>query len=95
MSVTQLPSQHVAEDPRGSADALCGQVGGELFFPEKGGSSKEAKSICTSCDLKTACLEWALLNDERFGVWGGTSERERRRLRQQRLVAGSPTRAPQ
>lgn len=61
--------------------ALCAQVDiGDLFFPEKGGSSAEAKRVCSQCPTRAACLEWALLNDERYGVWGGLSERERRRL---------------
>jgi len=62
-------------------DALCSQTDPEAFFPEKGGSTRDAKRICTSCDVKTECLEYALQNDERFGIWGGLSERERRKLR--------------
>ncbi len=65
------------------ADALCAQTDPEAFFPEKGGSTREAKKICTSCEVKTQCLEYALQNDERFGIWGGLSERERRKLRKQ------------
>jgi WhiB family redox-sensing transcriptional regulator len=63
------------------ADALCSQTDPEAFFPEKGGSTREAKKICQQCDVKSECLEYALANDERFGIWGGLSERERRRLR--------------
>jgi WhiB family redox-sensing transcriptional regulator len=63
------------------ADALCAQTDPEAFFPEKGGSTRDAKRICTSCEVKSECLEYALQNDERFGIWGGLSERERRRLR--------------
>ena len=63
------------------ADALCAQTDPEAFFPEKGGSTRDAKRICTSCEVKAQCLEYALENDERFGIWGGLSERERRKLR--------------
>ncbi len=63
--------------------ALCAETDPEAFFPEKGGSTREAKKICTGCDVRTECLEYALGNDERFGIWGGLSERERRRLRRQ------------
>ncbi len=63
------------------ADALCAQTDPEAFFPEKGGSTRDAKKICTSCEVKAECLEYALQNDERFGIWGGLSERERRKLR--------------
>jgi WhiB family redox-sensing transcriptional regulator len=48
---------------------------------EKGGSTRAAKRICQTCTVQTECLEYALANDERFGIWGGLSERERRRLK--------------
>ncbi|MBX3088755.1 MAG: WhiB family transcriptional regulator, partial [Cryobacterium sp.] len=57
------------------ADALCAQTDPEAFFPEKGGSTREAKKICASCEVRAQCLEYALKNDERFGIWGGLSER--------------------
>lgn len=61
--------------------ALCAQTDPEAFFPEKGGSTREAKKVCQRCDVRAECLEYALANDERFGIWGGLSERERRKLR--------------
>ena len=61
--------------------ALCAQTDPEAFFPEKGGSTREAKRICVGCEVKQECLEYALMQDERFGIWGGLSERERRRLK--------------
>jgi WhiB family redox-sensing transcriptional regulator len=61
--------------------ALCSQTDPEAFFPEKGGSTREAKKICVGCEVRDECLEYALEHDERFGIWGGLSERERRRLR--------------
>ena len=61
--------------------ALCAQTDPEAFFPEKGGSTREAKKVCTQCDVRAECLEYALANDERFGIWGGLSERERRKLK--------------
>jgi WhiB family redox-sensing transcriptional regulator len=65
-------------------DALCAETDPEAFFPEKGGSTREAKRVCTGCSVRTECLEFALANDERFGIWGGLSERERRRVRLER-----------
>ncbi|MBN9169698.1 MAG: WhiB family transcriptional regulator [Microbacterium sp.] len=62
-------------------DALCAQTDPEAFFPEKGGSTRDAKRICTTCDVRAQCLEYALQNDERFCIWGGLSERERRKLK--------------
>lgn len=61
--------------------ALCAQTDPDAFFPEKGGSTREAKSVCESCTVRLECLQYALMNDERFGIWGGLSERERRKLR--------------
>lgn len=61
--------------------ALCAQTDPEAFFPEKGGSTREAKKVCLGCDVRSECLEYALANDERFGIWGGLSERERRKLK--------------
>ncbi|RFD25899.1 WhiB [Mycobacterium uberis] len=61
--------------------ALCAQTDPEAFFPEKGGSTREAKKICLGCEVRYECLEYALAHDERFGIWGGLSERERRRLK--------------
>ncbi|RJQ68174.1 WhiB family transcriptional regulator [Pseudonocardiaceae bacterium YIM PH 21723] len=62
-------------------NALCAQTDPEAFFPEKGGSTREAKRICTGCEVRAECLEYALAHDERFGIWGGLSERERRKLK--------------
>ena len=68
-------------------DALCAETDPEAFFPEKGGSTREAKRVCTGCSVRAECLEYALTSDERFGIWGGLSERERRRLRLARRTA--------
>ena len=61
--------------------ALCAQTDPEAFFPEKGGSTREAKRVCSRCEVRGDCLSFALAHDERFGIWGGLSERERRRLK--------------
>jgi WhiB family redox-sensing transcriptional regulator len=90
-SVAEYPVQDPAVgDPVGDEswrlDALCAETDPEAFFPEKGGSTREAKRVCVGCSVRMECLEFALANDERFGIWGGLSERERRRLRQQRRM---------
>ncbi|MGH3450295.1 MAG: WhiB family transcriptional regulator [Haloechinothrix sp.] len=71
----------VAEEQEWQDRALCAQTDPEAFFPEKGGSTREAKRICHGCEVRSECLEYALAHDERFGIWGGLSERERRRLK--------------
>lgn len=66
--------------------ALCAQTDPEAFFPEKGGSTTEAKKICASCEVSVECLDAALANDERFGIWGGLSERQRRQVKKDAVV---------
>lgn len=68
--------------------ALCAQTDPEAFFVEKGGSTKEAKKVCMSCDVRIECLDYALRHEERFGIWGGLSERERKRLAERSAHAG-------
>ncbi|CAB4560492.1 MAG: WhiB family transcriptional regulator [Actinomycetes bacterium] len=68
-------------------EANCLGVDPDLFFPERGASTREAKEVCRGCVVRLECLEYALSNGEKFGIWGGLSERERRRLRRQRALA--------
>ena len=83
-----LPDGSFAAEDEGALGwqerALCAQTDPEAFFPEKGGSTREAKKVCIGCEVRAECLEYALAHDERFGIWGGLSERERRRLKKAR-----------
>jgi WhiB family redox-sensing transcriptional regulator len=65
---------------RWQESALCAQTDPELFFPEQGGSTVKARRVCARCEVIEKCLEYALSHQERFGVWGGMSEEERRAL---------------
>ncbi len=67
--------------------ANCMGVDPELFFPERGASTREAKEVCRGCVVREDCLEFAIANSEKFGIWGGMSERERRRVRRARVLA--------
>src|SRR5690606_31068355 len=62
----------------------CQGMPADLFSPERGDSTEEAKEVCRGCVVRAQCLEYALENSERFGIWGGTSERQRRRMRRAR-----------
>ncbi len=66
--------------------ALCSEVDPETFFPEKGASqqAKAAKMVCELCEVRIECLEYALKNDEAYGIWGGLSPRQRRSLKTRR-----------
>jgi WhiB family redox-sensing transcriptional regulator len=70
--------------------AICGETDPEAYFPEKGGSSRQAKRVCAGCPVRQACLEYALETDQRWGIWGGTSERQRRTMRVGMRPVGRP-----
>jgi WhiB family redox-sensing transcriptional regulator len=62
------------------ARALCAQADPEAWFPEKGGSVRQATAICRRCPVQAECLDYALAHVERFGVWGGLTWEQRREL---------------
>jgi WhiB family redox-sensing transcriptional regulator len=89
-SLAALVAAHRATgkgERRWQENANCLGVDPDLFFPERGASTREAKEVCRGCVVRMECLEYALVNGEKFGIWGGMSERERRRLRRQRAQA--------
>jgi WhiB family redox-sensing transcriptional regulator len=61
--------------------ARCTEADPELFYPAKGADAREARRFCRACDVRPECLEYALARSEGHGVWGGTTYRERLRLR--------------
>ncbi len=82
MSIESKPI--VFENPEWLEVAACRGVDPVLFFPERGEDWKPAKEVCQSCPVKVECLEFALTENIKFGIWGGKSERERRRIRRKR-----------
>lgn len=68
-------------------EANCMGANADLFFPERGASTRKAKQICAECEVQVECLEYAIANGEKFGIWGGLSERERRRIRKERSLS--------
>jgi WhiB family transcriptional regulator, redox-sensing transcriptional regulator len=80
--LTEIEHRAVAvlSAPELPGSALCAQTDPELFFPDKGGSVLAAKTICHGCEVNAECLQWALDHGERWGVWGGLSAFERRKL---------------
>ncbi len=70
-----------SDDLEWQGRALCAQTDPEVFFPEKGGSTAQAKAVCRGCEVTAECGEYALAHDERFGIWGGLSERDRRKVK--------------
>jgi WhiB family redox-sensing transcriptional regulator len=66
--------------------ANCRGADPDLFFPERGASTRMAKSICRECTVLDECLEFAIVSSEKFGIWGAMSERERRKIRRERQI---------
>ncbi|MGH9067607.1 MAG: WhiB family transcriptional regulator [Acidimicrobiales bacterium] len=77
------------EDRSWQQRANCMGVDPELFFPQRGASTREAKEVCRGCVVKEDCLDYAIDHNEKFGIWGGCSERERRAVRRRRVLAAS------
>lgn len=67
--------------------ANCRGADPDLFFPERGASTRTAKGICRECSVQAECLEFAIVSSEKFGIWGALSERERRKIRKERKIA--------
>jgi len=90
--LAELATRAKTQGDRGwQEQANCLGVDPDLFFPERGASTREAKSVCRSCEVRLECLEYALSHGEKFGIWGGLSERERRRVRRERGLARRKT----
>ena len=84
---TAMRTAVLGDRPGCQTRANCMGVDPDIFFPERGQSTREAKEVCRGCVVREDCLEYALANGEKFGIWGGMSERERRRLRRARALA--------
>ena len=87
MKVDILTTLYGRQERSWQLQANCMGVDPDLFFPERGASTREAKEVCRGCVVREDCLEYALANGEKFGIWGGMSERERRRVRRARAMA--------
>ncbi len=70
--------------PHWAESALCAQTDPDAFYPEKGAAASAVKRICQRCEVRPQCLQHALDNDERFGIWGGKSQAELERIRKGR-----------
>jgi len=81
---TEAIDLHFQAEPwvaQAACAGLSGPVASALFFPSRGEPVTEARKVCAGCPVREQCLDFALRNGEQHGIWGGTSERERRRMR--------------
>jgi WhiB family transcriptional regulator, redox-sensing transcriptional regulator len=69
-------------------NALCARISPEPFFPEKSDRGATAKQICHQCPVRGECLEQAVRDNERYGIWGGMSRRERERYAEKHGLRG-------
>lgn len=72
------------EIPEWHDDAACLGSNGDVFFPGLYESARQAKQICAECPVAAECLDYALETNQRYGIWGGTSEKDRQKLRRER-----------
>lgn len=72
--------------PSWQQQAACRDADTALFYPEKGERAAPAKAICAKCPVQAECLEYGL--HDRFGIWGGLTEKERRVVIRKRCQAG-------
>lgn len=77
----------LVDRPDWMRQAACADMNSDLFFPQRGASTDKAKAACRACPVRAECLAYAMNTGERFGIWGGLSERERRQLRRDRRRA--------
>jgi WhiB family redox-sensing transcriptional regulator len=75
-----VQTERIATDYSWQERGSCRGVDSELFFPASEDEAISGKAICTTCPVRVACLAFALERNERFGIWGGLTERERGRL---------------
>lgn len=90
-AVSQRLAELFAATEAWHEQANCRGLDPELFFPERGGTweSTQAKEVCAACVVRQECLEYAVNVGERYGLWGGLSEKERRRIRVARRMGGA------
>ncbi|MFZ0493984.1 MAG: WhiB family transcriptional regulator [Acidimicrobiia bacterium] len=70
----------IDEERRWEAEAACRGMDPSIFFPLNEDDALEAVAVCRACPVRDECLSWALDTRERFGVWGGTTEKQRRSM---------------
>jgi WhiB family transcriptional regulator, redox-sensing transcriptional regulator len=78
---------------RWKRDARCRGADPAKWFPGAHESAAEAKRICAECPVQVDCLEYALANGEKFGIWAGTNKDDRRRILADRVTPGTPRHA--
>jgi len=66
--------------------AACKGMDPNIFFPERGASTEPARNVCSNCTVRIQCAQYAIDNADRHGIWGGLSEKKRRKIRMGRDI---------
>ncbi len=85
----------MASDQKWQDQAACRALAVETFFPPAEQESEVAKAVCSTCTVRQPCLEFAIAEGERFGIWGGLTSQERRTvaMKQRKARLGAPAEA--
>jgi WhiB family redox-sensing transcriptional regulator len=75
------------DDDHWREQAACLGIDPQVFYPADDDEAEQARAICANCEVRVECLEYALARREKDGVWGGATERDRRRIIRQRRRA--------
>ena len=79
-ALIDLLAAPLGEEKPWATFAACQDANGMTFFPQTRSETEAALAVCAICPVRDECLEHALETNERFGIWGGTTEKERRAL---------------
>lgn len=82
-----MTGRHPATDDQWRDQAACLGLDPQIFYPATDEEADVARAVCDGCEVRTDCLEYALSRREKDGVWGGATERDRRRIIRQRRRA--------
>jgi WhiB family redox-sensing transcriptional regulator len=79
---------NINKNPEWMKSARCREVDTEIFYPDKSDAATgtHARKVCISCEVKVECLEYALSNNELFGIWGGLNPKSRQRIRRKKAA---------
>lgn len=72
--------------PEWMKKALCAEIDPDIFYPEKNTDGTVAKRVCLKCEVRVECLQYAIDNNERHGIWGGLNEKSRRKLQGKKVA---------
>lgn len=87
IDIDDIETPHEYNKGEWRSRAKCSGLPPDIFFPERGqNTSITVKKMCIDCPVRTECLEFAVLSNQQYGIWAGTSVKARRKLRRQYII---------